>query len=100
MNRSTQARLLFTLLDAAEVEGRILDPILSAKWHALKARFEDTHSEQQHATLEALIEDLDRGGALSGTWIQARWFAAKARGETNTPFPKGPPPGRSDRPAG
>jgi hypothetical protein len=39
--------------------------------------------------LESLIDELDRNGALTGTWIQACWFAAKARRESEAPFPKG-----------
>jgi len=88
MNRSQQARLLYTLLDAAEDEGRLLDPIVAERWQAAKARFTDAHSDREHATLEALIDEIDRSGALTGTWIQARWLAAKARGETSSPFPK------------
>jgi hypothetical protein len=60
------------------------------RWHAVKTRFDDAHCEREHATLEALIDELDRAGALTGTWIQARWTAAKARGETSSPFPADP----------
>lgn len=87
MNRVAQARLLYTLLDAAEDEGRLSDPNVFDHWRAVKARYSDADCEREHATLEALIDQLDRAGALTGTWIQARWAAAKARGETNSPFP-------------
>ena len=89
MSRSAQARLLYTLLDAAEDEGRLRDSDVIARWRAVKARFDDTRSEQEHAALESLIDELDRDGALTGTWIQARWFAAKARRDSESPFPKG-----------
>lgn len=92
MNRPAQARLLYTLLDAAEDEGRLRDSAIVKRWHAVKARFNDAHCEQEHTTLEALIDELDRAGALTGTWIQARWTAAKARGETSSPFPTDPKP--------
>jgi hypothetical protein len=92
MNRSAQARLLYTLLDAAEDEGRLRDERIVERWHAVKARFDDSRCELEHAALEALIDELDRAGSLTGTWIQARWFAAKARGETSSPFPTRPRP--------
>ena len=89
MSRAAQARLLYTLLDAAEDEGRLRSSDIIARWRAIKSHFDDTRSEREHAALEALIDELDREGALTGTWIQARWFAAKARRESEAPFPKG-----------
>lgn len=89
MSRSAQARLLYTLLDAAEDEGRLRGSDVIARWRAIKARFDDTRPEEEHAALEALIDELDREGALTGTWIQARWFAAKARRDSEPPFPRG-----------
>jgi len=99
MSRTSQARLLYTLLDAAEDEGRLRDAVVTERWHTVKRRFDDARCEQEHATLEALIDELDRTGALTDTWIQARWFAAKARGETSHPFPPTSSPPIPTRPA-
>ena len=82
MNRMEQARLLYTLLDAADDEQRLHDPVLAEKWRALKASFDNAHCEQYYDALEALLDELDRQGALTGTWIHARWLAAKARRES------------------
>ncbi len=84
MTRDEQARLLFTLLDAAEGESRFRDPAIAERWLSLKARFDNARSENSHSALVELFEELDRTGAITGTWIQARWFAAKARGENST----------------
>lgn len=88
MTRSEQALLLYALLDAAEDENRLLDPGMIERWLAIKARFNDARSEQHYGSLEALFDELDRSGALVGTWIQSRWLAAKARAESSAPFPK------------
>jgi len=93
MNRTEQARLFFILLDAAEEEARLQDPIVTEKWRALKARFDDMLSEQEHGSLQALLDELDRSGALVGTWIQARWFAAKARSAEGAAASPGARPG-------
>jgi hypothetical protein len=97
MTRAEQARLLYTLLDAAEVENRLLDPAVAECWLAVKARFDNARSEQHYEALEAVFDDLDRTGALVGTWIQARWLAAKIRRDTESPFPKHSRPGGDRR---
>jgi hypothetical protein len=94
MTRSEQARLLYTLLDAAEAENRLIDPAVTERWLAVKARFDNARSEHHFAALEAVFDELDRTGVLTGTWIQARWIAAKTRRDTDSPFPK---PTRSAR---
>lgn len=79
MNRTEETRLLYTLLDAAEAEGRLSNPALAETWRTLKQRFDNARSEQECAALNALLDELDRSGAVAGTWIQARWHAIKAR---------------------
>jgi len=79
MNHSEQARLLYTLLDAAEDEGRLPDPSVAEKWRTLKQRFDNSHCEQEVAALHALLDEIDRTGALVGTWIQGRWHTLRAR---------------------
>jgi hypothetical protein len=88
MTHAEQARLLYALLDAAEDENRLVDPGVAERWLALKARFENAHSERHYSALEALFDELDRSGALVGTWIQARWLGAKTRRDTESPFPR------------
>ena len=97
MTRSEQARLLYALLDAAEDENRLLDPPLAERWLAVKARFDNARSEQHYEALETVFDELDRTGVLVGTWIQARWFAAKIRRDTESPFPKPARPGSGGR---
>jgi len=79
MNHTDQARLLYSLLDAADGEDRLRDPDIAEKWRALKWRFDIGHSEHEHAALAALLNELDRTGGLAGTWIHARWLAANAQ---------------------
>ena len=77
MNRTQEARIFYNLLSAADDEGRICDPAGVERWRALKDRFHDSHCEQEHAELAALLDELDRQGAIVGTWIQARWQAVR-----------------------
>lgn len=79
MSRSEEARLLYTLLDAAEAEQRILDASTLEKWLALKLRYDRARAERTHAALMALFGDLERRELFTGTWIEFRWLKAKAQ---------------------
>lgn len=47
MNQTERARLLFTLLDAADDDGRLHNPALGERWQALKQRFDSSRSERE-----------------------------------------------------
>ena len=79
MTPAEEARFLYSLLDAAESENRICDPILAKKWLALKSHGDLAYCETSHDSLIELLGDLNRTGALVGTWIEAHWLAAKTR---------------------
>ncbi len=85
MNRSDQARLLYTLLDAAEDENRLVDSSMAERWRSIKSQFDNAHCEKHMVALKELFDELDSKGALVGTWIQARWYAVRARPD-NSPY--------------
>lgn len=79
MSRSEEARLLYTLLHAAEAEKRIRDASTLEKWLALKLPFDRARAARSHAALLALFGDLERRELFTGTWIEFRWRKAKAQ---------------------
>ena len=79
MSRSEEARLLYTLLHAAEEEKRIRDSSTLEKWLALKLPFDRARAARSHAALLALFGDLERRELFTGTWIEFRWRKAKAQ---------------------
>ena len=88
MSRSEEARLLYTLLHAAEEEQRIRDASTLEKWLALKLLFDRARAARSHAALLALFGDLERRELFTGTWIEFRWRKAKAqRGQQATGRP-------------
>ena len=78
MSRAEEARLLYTLLHAAEEEQRILETSTLEKWRALKLRFDRARAARSRTALLALFADLERRELFTGTWIEFRWRKAKA----------------------
>lgn len=79
MSRSEEARLLYTLLHAADEEQRILDSSTLEKWLALKLRYDRARAARSHTALLALFADLERRELFTGTWIEFRWRKAKTQ---------------------
>lgn len=79
MSKAEEARLLFTLLSAAEEEDRLRPSMLAEKWRDLRGHLDAAHVEKAHAALIALFDELERTDMLAGTWIQFRWSAAKVK---------------------
>jgi hypothetical protein len=100
MNQAERARLLYTLLDAIEDDGRFPGPAVAARWHALKRRFNDAQCEPECAALEALLDELDHSGALTESWIQSRWHRVKGRCPSSSAQPSKVPGRVEGRPAG
>ena len=80
MSRSEEARLLYTLLHAAEEETRILDASTLEKWLALKLLYDRARAARSHAALLDLFGDLERRELFTGTWIEFRWRKARSQG--------------------
>lgn len=79
MTRAEEAQLLFSLLEAAEAEGRLHHLEAESKWRAFRPRYDSTHPERGHATLAALFAEVERSDVLVGTWIQFRWWKARMK---------------------
>lgn len=82
MTRADEAQLLFSLLAAAEAEGRLHHLEAESEWRAFKARYDASHPERGHATLSALFAEVERADVLVGTWILFRWRKARMRNPT------------------
>ena len=79
MSRSDEARLIYSLLDAAEEEQRLPDAVAAGKWLALKLSVSRARAARAHTALLALFEDLERADIFIGTWIEFRWLKAKSQ---------------------
>ncbi len=82
-----ESRLLYTLVDAADDGGLISDPNLRERAAETKERTESFGLEEEALTMFDLVEELDRSGALTGSWIQPRWRALKGRVEAHLTVP-------------
>ena len=76
-----EARVLYTLLDAADCSGLIKDPDLRKRIGETRRRAEVTSMEQEAEAMRALLDELERNGVIAGSWIQRRWRALMARAE-------------------
>ena len=92
MNPVEEARLLYSLLSAAEEEDRMRNIALAERWRSLREQVDTTECERVHAELVALFEELERTDTLAGTWIQFRWSQAKSKNVH--PRPRAKPPRR------
>ncbi len=76
----SEARLLYTLLDAAHADGLFPDAALIERWRAIEARLKEHNRYFEEAdAMHALLAELDASDALAGTWIQERWRSAQTR---------------------
>lgn len=74
-----EAKLLFTLTDAAVELGRLTNPESQARWQEAKKRVEKKGYEPETELLFNLLSEIDASGGLKGTWIHPRWLAVKKR---------------------
>ena len=89
---SSEAKLLFTLIDAACEEGLVGDESLLARWLEIK-RVAAVFPNVDRASLYKLVEDVDTTGALNHTWMRERWLTVKRRVENDpADFPASQPP--------
>ena len=78
MSAAEEARLLYTLLESARDEGRLSAISADQRWLDLRQRFDASHPEMAHAELLSIFREVERTGALVGTWIQFHWSKARA----------------------
>jgi len=79
----SQARMLYTLLDAADDEG-MLTGTNAARWQQAKTRIICGASyEGEAGTLHGLLDELAATGVLAGSWIDGRRRTLADHGETN-----------------
>jgi hypothetical protein len=79
----SEGRLLYTLLDAADAAG-LLTAAIAARWRDTKTRIIcGAPYEAEAGALHELLAELATAGALTGSWIEARWRTLAARIETN-----------------
>lgn len=75
-----EARVLYTLLDAAASAGLIVGTSLEPCWHELNARVHAGASYESEAHLfHELLSALELSGGLRGTWIEERWRTIQSR---------------------
>jgi hypothetical protein len=86
-----EAKALFALLDAAEVEGRLLNSNTERTWREVKDRLAGADYHAEGPLMWDLVDKLERSRALDGSWIQDRWRtiqtqATRAKALTKDPF--------------
>ena len=79
----SEGRLLYTLLDAAEEAG-LLTGATTARWRDTKTRIIcGAPYEDEAGALHELLAELATTGALTDSWIEARWRTLAARVDEN-----------------
>ena len=78
---SNEAKLLYTVLDAAYDDGLLRDPLIEKRWLEIR-RQAVAVSTLDRAALYWLVQDLDMRGGLNRTWMQGRWLTVKERIES------------------
>ena len=76
---AAEARLLYTLLDAAENAGVIRDQSMQQRWKEIKNELNRSCYEAEAESFFQLMSELDNSGALGGTWLKTRWEALEKR---------------------
>ena len=76
----SEARVLYSLLDAAEGEGLLEGAPVATGWLEAKARVRQGASYESEAEVfYELMSDLDQAGRITGTWIEERWWRIRSR---------------------
>ena len=94
---SYEAKLLYTLLDAAHDDGRLRGLPLEPRWLAIRSQAVSFPAVDR-ASLYLLVEELHAAGIFHNTWMQERWLKVKRRVEhapmefpSQSPFLPPPP---------
>ena len=75
-----EARLLFTLLDARDSDGRMTGTPFHSPWRDLKSHLNSGASYEAEAEkFYELLDQIARSGATRGTWMEQRWLATESR---------------------
>ena len=89
---TTEAKLLYTLLDAAHEDGLIRDGPLLARWRGIM-QVAVVFPNVDRTSIYELIKEIDATGALDKTWMRERWLVVKRRVEGAAgEFPTSRPP--------
>lgn len=76
----SEARLLFTLLDAAESANLIADAGAKESWREIKTRLNGGGSYKNEAeNMFDCLYALEASAAFVGTWIEERWQVIQSR---------------------
>lgn len=79
----SEGRLLYTLVDAANDAG-LLTSATAERWREARTRIICGASyEGEAVALHELLDELATKGALTGSWIEARWRTLATRVEAN-----------------
>jgi len=70
---------MFTLLDSAASAGLIKDPSLQNRWRETNPAISGRPIEELAEPFIDLLVDLDRAGAIKGSWIGERWTVIHSR---------------------
>ncbi len=83
-----EARLLFTLVDAAAAENRLIDPDFATRWHAIRKSAEAERYEAVATDCLKLLSELERRGELSPPWIAERLKGLRNRIRSESSRPR------------
>lgn len=98
---SNEAKLLYTLIDAAADEGRLRGTRFEPRWLEIR-REAEAFPFIDRASLYFFLEDIDADGLLHKTWMRERWLAVKLRVRQHpmdSPPSQAPFPTRDAKPA-
>ncbi|WP_438483347.1 hypothetical protein [Oleiharenicola lentus] len=92
---SHEAKLLYSLLDAADDDGRLDNSPFSAVWQRLKKETVKFRPADR-AELFQLLTEIEKKGLLENTWMEEHWLRVKNRVDqkpmafspTSPPFPE------------
>ena len=80
-----EARILYTLLDAADSAGKIAGTLSEAPWRESNVRVRAGASfEGEAERFHDLMVTLESSGVLAGTWIEERWRSLQSRIQRHT----------------
>ncbi len=75
-----EARVLYTLLDAAASAGLMDETTVEPAWREANSRLlARPNYESEAEVFHGLMVALDASGALAGTWIEERWRTIQSR---------------------
>ena len=79
---SSETKLLYALMDAAEIDGLLRKTAFEARWLSLKRSAEPLFAKLDRGDLYLLVGDIVAANLLKNSWMEERWLAVEQRVQT------------------